>query len=94
MNQILALLVELNSAVRELTVAVLHVEGLALAQAAYIAKRNGEDLDRLKTVIGQTERDIQIHIAQQAGGIRAENLGVESDRDASIAGGNIEGGGS
>lgn len=92
LRRILALLEAQNETLQTLTERIIHVEGVSVALGGFLAKRNGDDLDRLHKALDKAERDpaVSVYVDQQAGGARTGDLEAKSDRDLLISGGNID----
>ena len=95
-RELVRILREVKGTLSDLIVCSRRVEGVSTAVAAYLANRNGSDLERLQEVLQAVEKDgggigaVSVHVDQQAGGVRAEQFKAESDRDVNVAGGNIK----
>lgn len=91
-----AVLADVRDALREMISCTQRVEGISTAVAAYLASRNGKDLNRLQRTLEATGAGdaspghVSVHVEQQAGGTRAGKIKAESDRDVNISGGNID----
>lgn len=91
-GRILRILERQGETLAELVECVRRLEGISVALAAYLSRRNGEDLSRLQVMLRDMERDprIRIQMGHQAGGVRTRDLAMESDRDSVVAAGNID----
>ena len=88
---------ELIVVLKDLAACTRRVEGVSTAVAAYLANRNGADLERLQQVLTAIDSDggecygVSVHVEQQAGGTKVgRDVRAESDRDVNVSGGNIE----
>lgn len=101
LSQILDGLRAISQILNELVVCARKTEGITLSMAAYLAKRNGHDLERLNKLLDAAEKDeafpiqpapVTVNVEAQSGGMKAGKFKASAGGDIDVAGGNIKGG--
>lgn len=90
-------LTALTNTLGDLVICMRRTEGITLSMAAYLAKRNGHDLERLNAALDAAERGdavprvpVTVNVDAQSGGMKAGKFSATAGGDVNAAGGNID----